>query len=758
MTRPNHRSSQRSPKRSPGTQRDKSKTYAAAVIQGVQFLQQNQLDRAKECFERAMLADPRDAVARNCLGIIARSERRLTDAMAFFHQSIELRPDFAEAHNNMGNVQRDTGNIDQAAECYRRALAIKPAFAEGHNNLGVALLAQGEVDEAVACFDEAIRLQPVYAEAHNNLANAYQQRGELIAAAASLATALQLKPASPEIHNNLANVLRETGQFELALQHYNQSVRLKPDFAEAYDNLGTVLIDLDRGDEAVAAYEQALQLQASRVATLLNLGNAYRLVGRVTDAESTYAQLTRLEPNNSWHRLRVSALCPPAFRSQAELEAHRHRALKSWPQLAKEQRRLEQLPLNSRLAEPAFAWQFLDGNLRPLKEAFAEVFADGWPKLQPQSRVSHPRVGIVVTSGHEGLFLRSLGGVIQRLNTARFDLAVVCPSANEAVIRRGLARDVELVLIPSAFPRAAEAIQAARFSVLYFWEIGTDATNYFLPFLQLAPIQCTSWGVQVTSGIRRVEYYLGSELVEPENAAEHYTERLLLSPTLLTYQTPPRLPSPAKTRGDFGFNDQQHLYVCAQQMGKFHPDFDSLLAEILRYDGRGIVVTVSDRHGYAAEIVRSRLAETMSDVADRVVFLPRLEFIDYLQLLNIADVLLDPPHFGGVNSTYDALAIGQPIITLPSAYHRGRYTASCLSRIGVTETIARDAEDYVRLAVALAADRQQRADLGRRIQQASPILFRDDRAVREHERLFELLIDKAEVRGQRSDKRMTKHQ
>jgi predicted O-linked N-acetylglucosamine transferase (SPINDLY family) len=247
--------------------------------------------------------------------------------------------------------------------------------------------------------------------------------------------------------------------------------------------------------------------------------------------------------------------------------------------------------------------------------------------------------------------------------------------------------------------------------------------------------------VQVTSGIRRVNYYLSSELVEPADAAEHYTERLLLSPTLLTYQTPPLLPTPAKTRGDFGFKEHQHLYVCAQQLGKFHPDFDLLIAEILRRDGNGLVIAVNDRYGAAAEILRSRMAETIADVASRVVFLTRLKFSDYLQLLNIADVLLDPPHFGGVNSTYDALAVGQPIITLPSPYHRGRYTAGCLQRIGVPDTVARDAEDYVRLAVNLAADSEQRADLSRRILQASELLFHDDRSVREHERLFEMMLD-----------------
>ena len=35
--------------------------------------------------------------------------------------------------------------------------------------------------------------------------------------------------------------------------------------------------------------------------------------------------------------------------------------------------------------------------------------------------------------------------------------------------------------------------------LIYFWEVGTDTTNYFLPFCRLAPVQCTGWGWPETS-------------------------------------------------------------------------------------------------------------------------------------------------------------------------------------------------------------------------------------------------------------------
>ena len=52
-------------------------------------------------------------------------------------------------------------------------------------------------------------------------------------------------------------------------------------------------------------------------------------------------------------------------------------------------------------------------------------------------------------------------------------------------------------------------------------------------------------------------------------------------------------------------------------------------------------------------------------------------------------------------TTYEALAAGTPIVTLPGGFLRGRQTYACYRRMGVMDCVAKDSEDYVRLAVRL---------------------------------------------------------
>src|SRR5262249_31553649 len=65
---------------------------------------------------------------------------------------------------------------------------------------------------------------------------------------------------------------------------------------------------------------------------------------------------------------------------------------------------------------------------------------------------------------------------------------------------------------------------------------------------------------------------------------------------------------------------------------------------------------------------------------------------------------LDPFPFSGSTVTCDALWMGLPVITCPQATFASRHSLTHLSNIGLTETIARDLDHYVELAVSLAAD------------------------------------------------------
>ncbi|HWY88037.1 MAG TPA: hypothetical protein VNX28_14995, partial [Gemmataceae bacterium] len=89
------------------------------------------------------------------------------------------------------------------------------------------------------------------------------------------------------------------------------------------------------------------------------------------------------------------------------------------------------------------------------------------------------------------------------------------------------------------------------------------------------------------------------------------------------------------------------------------------------------------------------------------------------------DVALDPFPYGGGTTTCDALWMGVPVVSLAGQTAVGRGGLSLLSNIGLVDLVANDVEQYIRIAVELAADlprlRALRAGLRERLQR-SPLM------------------------------------
>jgi predicted O-linked N-acetylglucosamine transferase (SPINDLY family) len=257
-----------------------------------------------------------------------------------------------------------------------------------------------------------------------------------------------------------------------------------------------------------------------------------------------------------------------------------------------------------------------------------------------------------------------------------------------------------------------------------------------MAFSRLAPVQCVTWGHPVTTGLPTVDYFLSSQDLEVEGAEAHYTEKLVRLPRLGVMYDRPALPTPRKDRAAFGLPADAHLYVCPQTLFKFHPDFDDLLSGILRQDPAGVLVLIEGKYPYWNELLRRRFGRNMPDVQHRVRFLPRQGRADFLNLLAVADVMLDPIHFGGGNTSYEGFALGVPIVTLPSQFLRGRLTYAMYRQMGIPDLVAADTADYVRLAARLGTEPDYREQLRRRIREASGVLFDDVAVVGELEQFL----------------------
>ena len=195
-----------------------------------------------------------------------------------------------------------------------------------------------------------------------------------------------------------------------------------------------------------------------------------------------------------------------------------------------------------------------------------------------------------------------------------------------------------------------------------------------------------------------------------------------------------------KTKSDFGCPTDKTLYLCPQSAIKFHPDLDFVFGEILRLDGKALVVVIEGAVKDWTVLVQERWSKTIPDAKERIKVLTRQTPEDFIALQNTADVILDTPHFSGGNTSLEAFALAKPIVTHDGEFMRGRVTAGMYRMMGIESCIANDLDDYIRIALKLGLDTDFRDLVSRRIRASSNVLFENPNVIEEFERLFQSVL------------------
>ncbi len=133
----------------------------------------------------------------------------------------------------------------------------------------------------------------------------------------------------------------------------------------------------------------------------------------------------------------------------------------------------------------------------------------------------------------------------------------------------------------------------------------------------------------------------------------------------------------------------------------------------------------------------------------QIKVLPLLSQRDFRQVMSVSDVMLDTLHWSGGSSSLDALTSGLPIVTLPGRFMRGRQSAAMLRLVGVEELIARDAEEYVEMALRVARDPAYREALCSRIREGLPRLVDRSEPIEALADAFERMVRRGPMHGDR---------
>jgi predicted O-linked N-acetylglucosamine transferase (SPINDLY family) len=642
----------------------------------------------------------------------AQSRDELEHAATALRSGMAERPRAAVLPALLAVVLQRLGRDREALDAYRRTLELDPSQAEPRFNYAAALARQGETDAARREYERICGERPDWAPPRVNLGLLELAAGNVGGAVALLRAAVAAAPDMLEARINLALALKEAGMLEAAARECETALAAQPDSTAALKNL---------------------------VATCLQLGDVDR-------ARASLGRLAALVPSDGTAIASALAL-PAVLDSNDEIARVRRELAEALDRLAEGPLAVPD-PLNDVGVTP-FYLAYHGQDDRALHEKVAALHVRACPSLayvaphcaalRRRAGDDRLRVGFVSKHLHDHSIGNVTRGLVAMLDKARFAVHIFAPRpAFDANSRDMASHAEEWVVLDQDLASARETIARHELDVLFYPDIGMDPFTYFLTFARLAPVQCTTWGHPVTTGVPTMDYYLSTDFFEPENGATHYSERLelLRDVAFPGYYYRPALPAPAP-RAALGFDDDAHVYFCPQALFKFHPDFDAILARILRADARARIYLVADRDDFRRARLAARLSRSLGGVIDRLVFLPRAERREgYLQRLQAADVVLDTIHYCGGNTSLEAISAVSLVVTLPGATMRSRHTYGFYRKMRFTETVVATPDEYVERAVAIASDPSLRERLKAQQAERAGALYEDRDAVAQIEAFF----------------------
>ncbi len=640
---------------------------------------------------------------------------------------------------NSGIKLYENGYFDEAARNFRQAISLCPQNVDAYYNLGLTLLAQKKFRESVVYFKKTIDNGDRSADNYYFMGIALQEIEEFSKALYCYDKAIIISPGHLRSHLRSASIYTSQKENNKAIFHLEQALEITPDNL----NLLFSIADLHKKDSSTALkyYRQIITLDPGNAKAHRKIGEILHGQGFIKEAIQSFDKALAIAPDPGLE-VRSALALPVINNSWTEINCYRQRLENKLDRLSKRNLTLKD-PLTE-VGYTSFLLAYHNLNDRCLQQKIAAFYLKACPALAwpaPRSKTTQTsngkiKIGFISTFLYSHTIAYLFFGIIEQLSKKDFHSVVFRFPGNQDPMSAAIdnAAD-EVVKLPYELDGARKIIADSSLDILFYLDIGMEPITYFLAFARLAPVQCKR-GHPVTSGIPNLDYFISCNQSETREAKQHYSEQLIRLETYGYYYYPPKPPSPLKKKSGFGLPIDSTLYVCPQSLFKFHPDFDFVFGEILRKDLNGTLILIEGREKNWSKLLLKRFTRTFPGEISRVIVLDKMSNPEFLSLCMLADAILDTPGFTGGKISLDCFALGLPIITIASKFMRGRLTFAQYNLMGIDDCIAKNDDDFIKLALKLAHDKTWKTEVSQRIRQRSHILFKNSASVKELELFF----------------------
>lgn len=634
----------------------------------LQSLQAGNLEHAKQAYQKALKIAPNNPDANHYLGIIAYQAGNHSLAEKLIKKSLQVSPEQFQVLNNLGVIQKELGKLQEAKATYLEIIRLKPDYANAYANLGAIYKELGKNNEALNSLSRAMELDPKNVNTYNTMGVILRSLHRYAEAINCFRDALLIEPDHTETNNSIGNLLYIVGNYPLAAEHFTKALSTNKNYAEAYSNLGRALQKSGLLEQAEYNFKKALSLRPDEAIFIGNIGVNLCAKRQYLEAAEYYQKALKINPqySDAYSSLLLLMNFTALFSKEEifqqharwqdhvidSLPANRPQPLKG-TQVTNRRIRVGYVSADFRIHSVAYFFEPLLTNQDPEK---FEIFCYYNHTIEDDVTLS-----IKAKAEH----WRSIKNMD--------DLEVV-----------NLIRDDNIDILVDLAGYTA----GSRLKVFVY---------------KPAPIQITWLGYPNTTGLTDMDYRLTDDIADPVGESDRYhTETLIRLPHgFLCFKGDPtqsfECTPPYKHNGYITFGTFNNLSKITDEV------IEVWAKVLLAVENSRILLKCIQ---FADDKTKKQILSTFNKFGiedQRVELLGRVEnTAEHQALYSKVDIALDPFPYNGTTTTFEALWMGVPTLTMTGDRHSARVGASILSRIGLSDFIATDEASYIAKAVSLS--------------------------------------------------------
>lgn len=667
------------------------------IGQAIEFQLAGNLDRAEQIYRDILGAQPTHAAANHCLGMLFVQAGRPADGLAQLFSALEASPQTPEYWLGYLEALLLAGQLDGAgaALAVARGSGLKgPAVEDFAQRLaaksGAATPAPAAPNKIPKLPRAARRREEHFLKQQDSAIQSLLKQGRF-ADGLELSRAMTVRFPERGLGWKVFGALQwALGNAPEALDAMHTSTHLLPQDAEAYANLGVSLTKLERYGDAETYLRRALEIDPGFSAAHAGLANWYQMQGRYAEAEASLRSAAADAGEGG--------LADTDLRNSSLVFVLSHNPT---------------LDPQALFAEHCRIGAILEGNLR-----------GSWPRhrnsREPQRRLRIGWVSGDLCNHAVAHFIEPVLAQLQQRASLQLHAYYNNPVEDDVTRRfRGyFARWNAVAALSDA--ELAKKITADQIDVLIDLS-GHTSLNRLRAFARKpAPIQASWIGYPGTTGLRAMDYYLADgHFLPPGRFDGQFTEKLVQLPANVPFQPHPTSPPvnslPALETGSMTFASFNRLgkinagtIALWSQLLCVLPDSRMIVGGLPRDGREQLLIDQFGTHG----IGRERLVLHYRDTMDV-----------YLALHHQVDICLDTYPYSGGTTTFHALWMGVPTLTIAGPTPAARQGAAILGQLGLDEFVASGPEDFVAKGSHWAGHRGELAQVRRGLRerwQASP--------------------------------------